>query len=60
MKHWLTTKEVASMLQVSPQTVRRLGIPVKILGPRTYRYDPDAVDQYMAGNSKRMLKMVGR
>ena len=43
----LRVEEVAKMLQVSVKTVRRLPIARVQLGPRTPRYRPEAVEDYL-------------
>lgn len=55
MKKLLTAAEVADMLSVDPATVYRWAesghLPAYRLGPGTLRFDPDAVDAWLSGQS---------
>ena len=44
---YLTPSEVAALLKVPRRRVSRLGLPVVLLGPRTYRYPETGVHAYL-------------
>ena len=50
--HLLTPDEVAERLKLPRRSIRRLGIDVVVLGPKTFRYEEEAVRRYIESRRK--------
>lgn len=59
-KRYMTTEQLADYLQVTPWTIygwtNRREIPFSKIGPRSYRFDKDKIDEWMGS---RTMKTVG-